>query len=67
VASGDGNADNTKPFNPKRITYEIRAASGASVDVDYFDENGQPHRVDAAQMRSFYTKVTTPLRSSSVL
>jgi hypothetical protein len=37
------------------------------VDVDYLDENGQPHRVDAAQMRWSYTIVTTPLRSSSVL
>ena len=67
VASGDGNADNTKPFNPKHVTYEITGASGASVDVDYLDENGQPHRVDAAQMRWSYTIVTTPLRSSSVL
>jgi Mycobacterium membrane protein len=67
VASGDGNADNTKPFNPKHITYEITGPAGGSVDVDCLDENGQPHRVDAAPMPWSYTIVTTPLRSSSVL
>jgi Mycobacterium membrane protein len=67
VASGDGNADNTKPFNPKHITYEITGPAGGSVDVDYLDENGQPHRVDAAPMPWSHTIVTTPLRSLSVL
>ena len=38
VASGDGNADNTKPFNPKHITYEITGASGGSVDVDFLEQ-----------------------------
>jgi Mycobacterium membrane protein len=68
VASGDGNADNTKPFNPKHITYEITGASGGSVDVDYLDENGQPHRVDAAPMPWSYTVVTTlPSMSANVV
>jgi hypothetical protein len=68
VASGDGNADNTKPFNPKHITYEITGAPGGSVDVDYLDENGQPHRVDAAPMPWSYTIVTTlPSMSANVV
>jgi hypothetical protein len=68
VASGDGNSDNTKPFNPKHITYEITGASGGSVDVDYLDDNGQPHRVDAAPMPWSYTIVTTlPSMSANVV
>ena len=68
VASGEGNADNTKPFNPKHITYEITGASVGRVDVDYLDENGQPHRVDAALMPWSYTIVTTlPSMSANVV
>ena len=68
VASGEGNADNTKPFNPKHITYEITGASRGRVDVDYLDENGQPHRVDAALMPWSYTIVTTlPPMSANVV
>src|ERR1700758_3224898 len=68
VASGEGNADNTKPFNPKHITYEITGASGGRVDVDYLDENGQPHRVDAAPTPWSYTVVTTlPSMSANIV
>jgi Mycobacterium membrane protein len=68
VASGDGNADNTKPFNPKHIMYEITGPPGGSVDVDYLDENGQPHRVDGAPMPWSYTVVTTlPSMSANVV
>jgi Mycobacterium membrane protein len=68
VASGDGNADNTKPFNPKHIMYEITGPPGGSVDVDYLDENGQPHRVDGAPMPWSYTVVTTlPSMSANIV
>src|SRR5271168_5103205 len=56
-ASADaGNGDDTKPFNPKHIAYEI-TGSGGSVNVDYLDENGQPHRVDAATLPSMSANV----------
>jgi hypothetical protein len=62
-----GNGDNTKPFNPKHITYEI-TGSGGSVNVDYLDENGQPHRVDAAALPWSFTIVTTlPSMSANVV
>lgn len=68
VASGDGNADNTKPFNPKHITYEITGPAGGSVDVDYLDQDGQPHRVDAAPMPWSFTIVTTlPSMSANIV
>src|ERR1700739_3874639 len=59
VTAGDGNADNTKPFSPKHITYEITGSSGGIVDPDYLNENGQPPRVDAAPLPWQYTIVTT--------
>jgi hypothetical protein len=67
-ASADaGNGDNTKPFNPKHIAYEI-TGSGGSVNVDYLDENGQPHRVDAAPLPWSFTIVTTlPSMSANVV
>jgi hypothetical protein len=69
LAGGEGNADNTKPFNPKHITYEISgAAPGGSVDVNYLDENGQPHLVDSALLPWSFTVVTTlPSMSANVV
>jgi hypothetical protein len=40
VTSGEGNADDTKPFNPKHIMYEITGRVGR-VNVNYLDEDGQ--------------------------
>jgi hypothetical protein len=69
LAAGEGNADNTKPFNPKHITYEITgAAPGGRVDVNYLDEDGQPHLVDAAPLPWSFTIVTTlPSMSANIV
>jgi hypothetical protein len=62
-----GNGGDTKPFNPKHITYEVTGAGG-NVDVDYLDENGQPHRVDAAALPWSFTVVTTlPSMSANIV
>jgi hypothetical protein len=67
ASAAEGNSDNTKPFNPKHIAYEI-TGSGGSVNVDYLDENGQPHRVDAAALPWSFTIVTTlPSMSANVV
>jgi hypothetical protein len=67
VARRDLNAD-TKPFNPKHITYEITAPSGGSVSVNYLDENGQPHLVENAPLPWSYTIVTTlPSMSANIV
>ena len=58
ASAGAGNGDDTKPFNPKHIAYEI-IGLGGSVNVDYLDENGQPHRVDNAALPWSFTIVTT--------
>jgi Mycobacterium membrane protein len=68
LASGDANADNTKPFNPKHITYEITSPSGGSISVNYLDENGQPHLVEHAPLPWSYTIVTTlPSMSANIV
>jgi hypothetical protein len=67
-AAADGNGDETKPFNPKHITYEITGPQGGSVNVDYLDADGQPHRVDAAPLPWTYTVVTTlPSMSANIV
>lgn len=68
AAAADANSGLTEPFNPKHITYEVSGAPGGSVDVDYLDENGQPHRVDAAPLPWSFTVVTTlPSMSANIV
>lgn len=47
-AYSDSNLDNSKPFNPKRLTYEIFGPPGTIADISYFDVNADPQRVDKA-------------------
>ena len=68
AAAADGTGDETKPFNPKHITYEITGPPGGIVDVDYLDADGQPQRVDAAPLPWAYTVVTTlPSMSANIV
>jgi Mycobacterium membrane protein len=68
VTAAEGNADIAKPFNPKHITYEITGSAGGSVNVDYLDENGQPHAIDAAPLPWSMTIVTTlPSMSANIV
>ena len=67
TTNSEGNADNTKPFNPKHITYEI-TGRGGRVSGNYLDENGQPHLVDAAPLPWSFTVVTTlPSMSANIV
>jgi Mycobacterium membrane protein len=67
VARGDVNAE-TKPFNPKRITYEITSPSPGSISANYLDENGQPHLIEHAPLPWSYTIVTTlPSMSANIV
>jgi hypothetical protein len=68
AVAADGNGDETKPFNPKHIMYEITGPPGGNVDVDYLDADGQPQRVDAAPLPWTYTVVTTlPSMSANIV
>lgn len=44
----DTNLENSKPFNPKHLTYEILGPPGTVADISYFDVNSEPQRVDGA-------------------
>jgi hypothetical protein len=67
AAIAEANSGLTEPFNPKHITYEV-TGSGGNVDLDYLDENGQPHRVDAATLPWSFTIVTTlPSMSANIV
>lgn len=68
TSGGDANGDDTKPFNPKHITYELSAPAGGAVSVNYLDENGQPHLVENAPLPWSLTIVTTlPSMSANVV
>lgn len=67
-AASDANADDTKPFNPKHITYELTAPAGGTVNVNFLDENGQPHLVEDAPLPWSHTIVTTlPSMSANIV
>lgn len=46
----DSNLQNPKPFNPKRIVYEVFGPPGTVADISYFDVNADPQRVDGAKL-----------------
>lgn len=49
-AYSDSAHDDSKPFNPKRLTYEVFGPPGAVADISYFDVNGDPKRVEGAHL-----------------
>jgi hypothetical protein len=49
-AYSDSASDDSKPFNPKRITYEVWGPPGATADISYFDTNADPQHVDGATL-----------------
>lgn len=54
----DTKADETKPFNPKVLIYEVSGPPGTVADISYFDVDGDPLRVDGAQL-PWHKKLTT--------
>lgn len=42
--------DDTKPFNPKVVRYEVFGVPGARADVNYLDLDAQPQRVDGVML-----------------
>ncbi|MBS9535751.1 MmpS family protein [Mycobacterium sp. M1] len=55
----DGQVDDTKPFNPKHLTYEVFGPPGTIADISYFDVNSEPQRVDSAHLPWKLEIVTT--------
>ncbi|WP_280832436.1 MmpS family transport accessory protein [Mycolicibacterium frederiksbergense] len=54
--AGDGSGissakvDDTKPFDPKIVVYEIYGEPGAYADVNYLDLDAQPQRIDGVSL-----------------
>ncbi|GFG63462.1 siderophore export accessory protein MmpS4 [Mycobacterium kubicae] len=59
-AYSDSNLENSKPFNPKQISYEVWGPPGTVADISYFDVNSDPKRVDGAVL-PWSLHVTTTL------
>lgn len=50
ISYGDTKAEETKPFNPKLVRYEVFGPPGTVADISYFDENGEPQSEDRATL-----------------
>ena len=61
-AYSDSMTDDSKPFNPKRLTYEVFGPPGTVADISYFDVNADPQRVDGAKL-PWTMKLTTKAAS----
>jgi nitrate reductase NapE component len=61
-AYSDSATDDSKPFNPKRITYEVYGPPGSTADISYFDTNADPQHVDGAKL-PWTLKLTTKAAS----
>ena len=57
----------TANFNPKHIMYEV-TGSGGTANLNYLDENGQPHLVENTPLPWSFTIVTTlPSMSANIM
>jgi hypothetical protein len=46
TSTPSGMNDESHPFNPKRVTYEVWSANGTVANINYLDINAQPQRLD---------------------
>jgi hypothetical protein len=60
--------EDTKPFNPKVVIYEIFGEGGAEADINYLDLNATPQRVDGASLPwSLRLSTTDPAVSPNIV
>src|ERR1700694_152752 len=57
--AGAGLANDPKPFNPKRVTYEIFGPEGTVATINYLDLNAQPQEVKDTTLPWSITLTTT--------
>jgi hypothetical protein len=46
----DTKTNDTKPFDPKHLTYEVFGPPGTVANISYFDVNADPQHVDGAHL-----------------
>jgi flagellar basal body-associated protein FliL len=65
---GSGLANDTKPFNPKRVTYEIFGPAGTVATINYLDLQAQPQEVkDTTLPWSITLTTTAPAASANIV
>jgi Mycobacterium membrane protein len=64
---GSGLASDTKPFNPKRVTYEVFGADRAVATINYLDLDAQPQKVRDATLPWSLTLTTTAAAASATI
>jgi flagellar basal body-associated protein FliL len=65
---GSGIANDTKPFNPKRVTYEIFGPPGTVATINYLDLDAQPQKVENTTLPWSLTLTTTaPAASANIV
>jgi hypothetical protein len=68
TSPGMGIANDTKPFNPKRVTYEIFGPEGTVATINYLDLNAQPQEVKNTTLPWSVTLTTTaPAASANIV
>jgi hypothetical protein len=65
TSAGAGLANDAKPFNPKRVTYEIFGPEGAVATINYLDLSAQPQEVKDASLPWSITLTTTAPASNA--
>jgi hypothetical protein len=65
---GSGLANDTKPFNPKRVVYEIFGPAGAAATINYLDLDAHPQEVkDVTLPWSLTLTTTAPAASANIV
>jgi len=65
---GSGLANDTKPFNPKRVKYDIFGAPGAVATINYLDLDAHPQEVkDVTLPWSLTLTTTAPAASANIV
>ena len=66
--AGSGLANDTKPFNPKQVRYEIFGPAGAVATINYLDLDAQPQIVrDTTLPWSLTLTTTAPAASANIV
>ncbi|BDB43614.1 MULTISPECIES: MmpS family transport accessory protein [Mycobacterium] len=64
---GSGIANDAKPFNPKRVTYEVFGPAGSVATINYLDLSANPQSIKQAPLPWTLTLTTTAPATSPIL
>ena len=65
---GSGLANDTKPFNPKRVKYEIFGPEGTVATINYLDLEAQPQKAENVTLPwSLLLTTTAPAASANIV